>query len=51
MGYNYNGRLRGAEILYTASGEYRMIRRAETLRDYFATLDVDPDMAPLVSES
>ena len=51
MGYNYNGRLRGAEILYTASGEYRMIRRAETLRDYFATLDVDPGMAPLVSES
>jgi diaminopimelate decarboxylase len=42
MGYNYNGRLRSAEILYTAEGGYRMIRRAETARDYFATLDLDP---------
>ena len=42
MGYNYNGRLRGAEILYTAQGGYRMIRRAETAKDYFATLDIDP---------
>ncbi|MBQ3705379.1 MAG: diaminopimelate decarboxylase [Clostridia bacterium] len=41
MGYNYNGRLRSAEILYTGDGEYRLIRRAETPRDYFATLDVD----------
>ncbi len=38
MGYNYNGRLRSAEILYTAEGGYRMIRRAETPDDYFATL-------------
>ena len=38
MGYNYNGRLRSAEILYTADGLYRMIRRAETPEDYFATL-------------
>ena len=42
MGYNYNGRLRSAEILYTAEGTYRMIRRAERPEDYFATLDVDP---------
>jgi len=42
MGYNYNGRLRGAEVLYTAQGDYRLIRRAETAADYFATLDVDP---------
>ena len=42
MGYNYNGRLRSAEILYTAEGGYRMIRRAETAQDYFATLDIDP---------
>ena len=42
MGYNYNGRLRGAEVLYTAEGGYRLIRRAETAADYFATLDVDP---------
>ena len=41
MGYNYNGRLRSAEILYTAEGGYRMIRRAERPEDYFATLDVD----------
>ena len=39
MGYNYNGRLRSAEILYTAEGDYRMIRRAETPEDYFATLN------------
>ena len=38
MGYNYNGRLRSAEILYTAEGGYQMIRRAETPDDYFATL-------------
>ncbi len=42
MGYNYNGRLRSAEVLYTSEGDYRLIRRAETARDYFATLDVDP---------
>lgn len=41
MGYNYNGRLRSAEILYTVDGAFRLIRRAETPRDYFATLDVD----------
>ncbi len=42
MGYNYNGRLRSAEILYTREGDFRMIRRAETAADYFATLDMDP---------
>ncbi len=41
MGYNYNGRLRSAEILYCEDGSYRMIRRAETPQDYFATLDMD----------
>ena len=39
MGYNYNGRLRSAEILYQEDGTARMIRRAETMNDYFATLD------------
>ena len=39
MGYNYNGRLRGAEVLRTSSGDFRLIRRAETPADYFATLD------------
>ena len=38
MGYQYNGRLRSAEILYTKGGDFRMIRRAETPEDYFATL-------------
>ena len=42
MGYNYNGRLRSAEVLYTREGDFRLIRRAETARDYFSTLDVDP---------
>ncbi len=41
MGYNYNGRLRSAEILYREDGSYKLIRRAETAQDYFATLDVD----------
>ena len=38
MGYQYNGRLRSAEILYTQEGDFRLIRRAETPEDYFATL-------------
>lgn len=41
MGYNYNGRLRSAEVLHQADGTFRLIRRAETPRDYFATLDMD----------
>ena len=39
MGYNYNGKLRSAEILLHADGSFSMIRRAETPRDYFATFD------------
>lgn len=38
MGYNYNGRLRSAEILLQPDGSTRLIRRAETVDDYFATL-------------
>ncbi|MGT2637871.1 diaminopimelate decarboxylase [Streptococcus ratti] len=38
MGYNYNGRLRSAEILFQEDGTAQMIRRAETPEDYFATL-------------
>jgi diaminopimelate decarboxylase len=38
MGYNYNGRLRSAEILLHEDGSTEMIRRAETPDDYFATL-------------
>ena len=39
MGYNYNGKLRSAELLLCEDGTVRMIRRAETPEDYFATLD------------
>lgn len=42
MGYNYNGRLRSAEVLLREDGSARLIRRAETPADYFATLDVLP---------
>ena len=42
MGYNYNGKLRSAEVLYKADGTFQLIRRAETAKDYFATLDIDP---------
>ena len=43
MGYNYNGRMRSAEILLHADGESELIRRAETPLDYFATLDATED--------
>lgn len=39
MGFNYNGKLRSAELLLRKDGEVVQIRRAETLDDYFATLD------------
>lgn len=39
MGYNYNGKLRSAEILLKEDGTTQLIRRAETPADYFATLD------------
>ena len=39
MGYNYNGKLRSAEVLLQSDGGTRLIRRAETPQDYFATLD------------
>ena len=42
MGYNYNGKLKSAEILLKGDGSFEMIRRAETPRDYFATLDCFP---------
>ncbi|NCB07869.1 MAG: diaminopimelate decarboxylase, partial [Bacteroidia bacterium] len=41
MGFNYNGKLRSAELLLRENGEVAQIRRAETLDDYFATLDFD----------
>ena len=39
MGYNYNGKLKSAELLLKTDGSTEMIRRAETAGDYFATLD------------
>ena len=39
MGFNYNGKLRSAELLIRENGRVEMIRRAETLNDYFATLN------------
>ena len=38
MGYNYNGKLRSAELLLREDGSVELIRRAETLEDYFATV-------------
>ena len=42
MGYNYNGKLRSAEVLLKEDGSFELIRRAETPKDYFATLDCFP---------
>ena len=42
MGYNYNGKLRSAELLLKEDGSVELIRRAETPKDYFATLDCLP---------
>jgi diaminopimelate decarboxylase len=39
MGFNYNGKLRSAEVLLRSNGEITLIRRAETIDDYFSTLD------------
>ncbi len=38
MGYNYNGKLRSAELLLKEDGQVELIRRAETIEDYFRTL-------------
>ncbi len=45
MGYNYNGKLRSAEILLQEDGSAKLIRRAETPADYFATFDFSPEFA------
>lgn len=44
MGYNYNGKLRSAELLLREDGSVKMIRRAETPEDYFATFDCFDDI-------
>lgn len=42
MGFNYNGKLRPQELLLRDNGEVELIRRAETVADYFTTLDYEP---------
>jgi diaminopimelate decarboxylase len=44
MGFNYNGRLRPKELLLRPDGAVELIRRAETVEDYFATLSFEPQM-------
>jgi diaminopimelate decarboxylase len=40
MGFNYNGKLRCKEVMLRSDGSVMQIRRAETVDDYFATLDL-----------
>jgi len=44
MGFQYNGRLRPKELLLKTDGSVELIRRAETVDDYFATLTFDEDL-------
>ncbi len=44
MGFNYNGNLRPKELLFRADGTIELIRRAERVEDYFATLQFEPDL-------
>ena len=48
MGYNYNGKLKSAEVLLKEDGSFEVIRRAETPKDYFATLDGTPEYEKMV---
>ena len=50
MGYNYNGRLRSAELLLKEDGSVQEIRRAETLDDYFVTFDTTEYATALITE-
>lgn len=47
MGYNYNGKLRSAELLLQENGEVKIIRRAEEPKDYFATFDFSEEFPEL----
>ena len=44
MGFNYNGRLRPKELLLRSNGAVELIRREETVEDYFATMNFEPQM-------
>jgi diaminopimelate decarboxylase len=48
MGYNYNGKLKSAELLLKEDGSVQMIRRAETPQDYFRTFDFCDIIKPLL---
>ena len=50
MGYNYNGKLKSAELLLKENGDVELIRRAETPKDYFATFDCFDFFNDLVKE-
>lgn len=47
MGYNYNGKLRSAELLLREDGSVKLIRRAEESKDYFATFDFSDEFKDL----
>ena len=47
MGFNYNGNLRPKELLLATNGQVELIRRAERVEDYFATLCFEPDVLSL----
>lgn len=47
MGFNYNGHLRPKELLLKTDGSVQLIRRAETMDDYFATLSFEPQTMTL----
>lgn len=47
MGYNYNGKLRSAELLLREDGSVKLIRRAEEPKDYFATFDFSDEFKDL----
>lgn len=51
MGYNYNGKLKSAEILLHEDGSFEMIRRAETPRDYFVTFDCFPVFEKMLEDA
>ena len=51
MGYNYNGKLKSAEVLLKEDGSAKLIRRAETPADYFATFDCFDIGKELIAES
>lgn len=50
MGYNYNGKLRSAEILLKEDRSTMLIRRAETPVDYFSTLDLDESLTGIIEK-